>query len=153
MNRSNTPLRLIAALAAAATLTAAPAAQARDTEYKIPFAEVMEMPEAKQQLDGSVRFFFGDEKPGKVITTLGDDVSNKKTNGVGKDDRFGCKWAALSALVALQNSAKRQGANAVINVVSYYKRDTFKSNTEFECHAGAIIIGVALKGTYAKIAP
>ncbi|WP_374675234.1 excinuclease ATPase subunit [Ideonella sp.] len=153
MNRSNTLLHLVAALAATATLAAAPAAQARDTEYKIPFAEVMEMPEAKQQLDGSVKFYFGDEKPGKVITTLGDDVSNKKTNGVGKDDRFGCKWAALSALVALQDSAKRQGANAVINVVSYYKRDTFKSNTEFECHAGAIVIGVALKGTYAKVAP
>ncbi len=127
-------------------------AAARDTEYKIKFADVMEMPEAKQQLDGSVKFYFGDQTPAKIVSKMGDDVANKKTNGVGKDDQFGCKWAALSALVAFQEKAKRQGANAVVNVVSYYKRDTFKSDTEFECHAGAVIIGVALKGTYAKVA-
>jgi len=26
------------------------------------------------------------------------------------------------------------------------------SPTDFECHAGAVVIGVALKGTYAKVA-
>ena len=76
----------------------------------------------------------------------------RKTNGVGKDDTFGCKWAALSALIALQEKAKQQGANAVIDIVSYYKKDVFSSPTEYECHAGAVIIGVALKGTYAKVA-
>jgi len=41
-------------------------------------------------------------------------MSNRKTNGVGKKDRYGCKWAALSALIALQDKAKTYGANAVI---------------------------------------
>ena len=40
----------------------------------------------------------------------------------------------------------------MIDIVSYYKKNEYRSATDFECHAGAIIIGVALKGTYAKIA-
>jgi hypothetical protein len=138
-----------------ATLIAAAAtgpALARDTEYKLPFADVLEMPEAKQKLDGSVKFYLQGQKTPKVLEKRGDDVSNRKTNGVGKDDTFGCKWAALSALIALQEKAKQQGANAVIDIVSYYKKDVFSSPTEYECHAGAVIIGVALKGTYAKVA-
>lgn len=145
-------MKLHPALALIALALAAGTATARDTEYKVAFADVMEMPEAKQQLDGSVKFYFGDQATPKVLNKLGDDVSNKKTNGVGKDDQYGCKWAALSALVAFQTKAKQNGANAVINIQSYYKRDAFKSNTEFECHAGAFVIGVALKGTYAKVA-
>lgn len=147
--RLSTPL---AALLCGAALLATLPAHARDTEYKIKFADVMDLPEAKQQLDGSVKFYFGDQRTPKVLEKLGEEVSNKKTNGFGKDDEFGCKWAALSALVALQEAARRRGANAVINVASYYKRDTFKSETEFECHAGALIIGVALRGTIAKVA-
>jgi hypothetical protein len=140
----------VAALLAAVAVSPA---LARDTEYKLPFAEVLEMPEAKEKLDGSVKFFLAGQKTPKVLERKGEDMSNKKTNGVGKDDHYGCKWAALSALVAFQDKAKQMGANAVVDIVSYYKRDTFKSATEFECHAGAMIIGVTLKGTYAKVAP
>jgi hypothetical protein len=111
----------------------------------------MALPEASQQLDGSVKFYFGDQATPKVLEKMSEDVSNKKTNGVGKDDQFGCKWAALSALKALQDKAKQLGANAVINVTSYYKRQVYKSSTEFECHAGSIVIGVTLRGTYAKV--
>ncbi|WP_431256347.1 hypothetical protein ACQ86G_16455 [Roseateles chitinivorans] len=86
-----------------------------------------------------------------MLKRFSTDVSNPKTNGVGKTDEFGCKWAALSALISLQNSAKREGANAVVDIVSYYKKNEYRNATTFECHAGAIIVGVALKGTYAQI--
>lgn len=135
----------------AISLFATTPATARDTEYHIPFSEVMALPEASQQLDGSVKFFYGDQATPKVLEKMTEDVSNKKTNGVGKDDQFACKWAALSALKALQDKAKQLGANAVINITSYYKRQVFKSNTEFECHAGGIVVGVTLRGTYAKV--
>lgn len=139
---------LMAALLAAAAATPA---LARDTEYKLPLAEVLEMPEAKTKLDGSVKFYLAGQPTPKIVQKLGEDVSNRKTNGVGKEDRFGCKWAALSALIALQEKAKSLGANAVIDIVSYYRKATFSSPTEYECHAGAVVIGVALKGTYAKV--
>ena len=140
---------VIAALLAAAASTSV---MARDTEYKLPLAEVLGMPEAKDKLDGTVKFYMAGQSTPAVLQKLGEDVSNRKTNGVGKDDRFGCKWAALSALIALQEKAKSLGANAVVDIVSYYKKNTFSSPTDFECHAGAFVIGVALKGTYAKVA-
>lgn len=128
-----------------------PMAQARDTTLRIPLADVLAMPEAQGKLDGSVKFFLAGQKTPKVIKTFSSDSSNQKTNGVGKTDEFGCKWAALSALIAFQNSAKREGANAVVDMVSYYKKVETKSDSTFECHAGAMIIGVALKGTYATV--
>jgi uncharacterized protein YbjQ (UPF0145 family) len=129
-----------------------PVAQARDTTLHIPLADVLAMPEAQGKLDGSVKFYLAGQKTPKVLKAFSSDSSNQKTNGVGKTDEFGCKWAALSALINFQNSAKREGANAVIDMVSYYKKNETKSDTTFECHAGAVIIGVALKGTYAKVA-
>jgi hypothetical protein len=127
-------------------------AGARDTKYMVPLQEVLDMPEAKEKLDGSVKFYLKGQTVPKVQERFDEDVSNKKTNGVGKDDIFGCKWAALSALTAFQQSAKQKGANAVINVVSYYKRAETASATAVECHAGAVVIGVTLKGRYARVA-
>lgn len=138
----------VAALAAG--MLSAPV-MARDTVLQIPLAAVLEMPEAKEKLDGSVKFFLAGQKTPKILQKLGEDVSNPKTNGVGKSDEFGCKWAALSALIAFQESAKRNGANAVVNIVSYYKKKETPHATDIECHAGNIVIGVALKGEYAKI--
>lgn len=142
--------RLLAlAIASALSCTAA---FARDTVLHIPFADVLAMPEAQDKLDKEMKFFLAGQSTPKVIKRFSTDTSNPKTNGVGKSDEFGCKWAALSALINLQNSAKREGANAVIDIVSYYKKNEYKSATDFECHAGTFVIGVALRGTYAKLA-
>jgi len=54
-------------------------------------------------------------------------------------------------MVALEKRAQQMGANAVINIVSYYDKKVISSATEFECHAGAIMAGVALKGDFVKI--
>ena len=128
-------------------------AGARDTIVMIPLQEVIDMPEAKGRLDGSVRFFLSGQATPAIQERLGDDVSNRKTNGANKGDREGCKWAALSALLAFQASAQQVGANAVVDIVSYYKKQVVSDPARFECHAGAIIIGVALKGTYARVSP
>lgn len=142
--------RLVAlAIASALSCTAA---FARDTVLYIPLADVLAMPEAQGKLDKEMKFFLAGQSTPKVIKRFSTDTSNPKTNGVGKSDEFGCKWAALSALINLQNSAKREGANAVIDIVSYYKKNEYKSATDFECHAGTFVIGVALRGTYAKLA-
>lgn len=138
-------------LALAATALLSLPAFARDTVLHIPLSDVLELPEAKEKLDPSFRFLLDGQPTPKNTKRLSTDVSNPKTNGVGKSDEYGCKWAALSALINLQAGAKRNGANAVVDIVSYYKKVEYKSATDFECHAGAIIIGVALKGTYAKI--
>ena len=140
----------LVALAVVSALSGAPAF-ARDTVLHIPLSDVLNMPEAKEKLDPNFKFFLAGQATPKVIRRLATDVTNPKTSGVGKSDDFGCKWAALTALINLQDSAKRHDANAVIDIVSYYRKVEYKSSTDFECHAGDVVIGVALRGTYAKI--
>ena len=111
----------------------------------------LEVKDAEEKLGDSVKFYFGNQETPKILSRLGTDVSNRKTNSVGKSDEKACHWAFLSALVSLEKRAKQLGANAVVNIVSYYKKDVMSSPSEFECHAGAVIAGVALKGDFVKI--
>lgn len=144
------PTPLVAALAFSVAL--APLAHARDTTHMLPISMALETKDADDKLSGDVKFFFGDQKTPTVLKKHGADTSNKKTNALNKTDEKACNWAFLSALVALEKKAKSLGANAVINIVSYYNRNTMSSQTEFECHAGNVIAGVVLRGEYATIA-
>jgi uncharacterized protein YbjQ (UPF0145 family) len=133
-------------------LTAIWPAHARDTKHILPIAAAMATKDADEKLERSVKFFFGQQEFSKVVTNLGTDVSNRKTNAFGKSDEKACNWAFLSAMIALEKRAKQLGANAVVNIVSYYRKVEMSSMTDFECHAGAVIAGVALKGEFVKIA-
>lgn len=126
-------------------------AYGRDTKHILPIATAMATKDAEEKLEGSVKFFFGKQEHPKILTRLGTDVSNRKTNAVGKSDERACNWAFLSAMIALERRAKQLGANAVVNIVSYYQRVEMSSTTDFECHAGAVIAGVALKGDFVKL--
>ena len=144
-------MRRFALIAATALLAVASTAQARDTRVEQSLHELVNSAEARNVgIDGSVKFYLAGEKV-SVVERLGEDVTNKKTNAANKSDAEACRWVALSALRALQDGAKSRGANAVVDIVSYYKKNEFKSPTNYECYAGAILAGVALKGTYAKV--
>ena len=129
-------------------LFALPAA-ARDTKYLIKIIDVLSMPEAEGKLDMGVKLYFGKQQP-PAGSPRGVVVVNPKTSGVGKEDVFGCKWAMLTALKELQQKARNVGGTAVIGIESFYKKQPFSSESEFECHAGAVVIGVALRGTVLK---
>lgn len=144
-------MRRFALIAATALLALASTAQARETRVEQSLHELVNSAEARNVgIDGSVKFYLAGEKP-SVVERLGEDVTNKKTNAANKSDADACRWVALSALRALQDGARSRGANAVVDIVSYYKKKEFKSSTNYECYAGAILAGVALKGTYAKV--
>jgi len=133
-------------------LTVAWPAYSRDTKYLLPIATALETKDAQDKLAGSVKFFFGNQPHPTVLTKFGSDVSNLKTNAVGKSDEKACNWVFLSVMIALEKRARQLGANAVVNIVSYYRKVEMSSPTEFECHAGAVIAGVALKGDFVTIA-
>jgi len=144
-------MRRCALIAATALLALASTAQARETRVEQSLHELVNSAEARNVgIDGSVKFYLAGEKV-SVVERLGEDVTNKKTNAANKSDADACRWVALSALRALQDGARSRGANAVVDIVSYYKKNEFKSSTNYECYAGAILAGVALKGTYAKV--
>lgn len=136
---------------ATALLALTSTASARDTRVEQPLQELVNSQAARDAgIDSSVRFYLAGQ-PVSVQQRLGEDVTNKKTNAANKSDAEACRWVALSALRALQDGAKSRGANAVVDIVSYYKKNEFKSSTNYECYAGTILAGVALKGTYAKV--
>jgi hypothetical protein len=125
------------------------ALEARDTRHRYLVSEVTENPEYAARLEG-VDFYFGAQSHPGVLEDFGEWPTNKKTNAFGKTDQFACQWAMLSALLSLHQRAVSLGANAVMNIRSNYKNQEFVSETHFECGAGAVMAGVALKGTIVR---
>ena len=126
--------------------------QARDTALYLPFEKVVQQMLAEKKLDGSVKFYLAGVQPrGKVNVISPNAVTNKKTNAFNKSDEAACEWALQSALLTMQDAAKKVSANAVTNIASYYKKNERKDAATYECHAGAVIAGVAIKGDLARV--
>lgn len=141
-------MKLSAKLAILASAIVLAACAPRDTVHHLSINDALKSPEAASVLNPKIKLYFGAAAPGKVI--VANTVTNKKTNAANKSDEKACQWAFLSAVKQLQDKAASKGATKVGNIVSYYKKVTFKSSSEYECHAGNIIGGVALKGDIVK---
>ncbi len=120
---------------------------ASDTKHFFSIQEALDSEEFNGRLNKKIKFYFGSKPKRRVSKNLGDFVTNKKTNAVVKSDRKACEWVFLSALLSLQKRVVAEGGNAVINIRSFYKKKIMSSKTEFECHVGLLMAGVALKGT------
>ncbi len=138
--------------AAILALTFSPTALSRDTKHLLPLEEAMNTPDAQQKLDGSIKFYFADEGHPQITQRIPGVATNRKTNAFMKSDEEACSWVFLSAMIALQERAQQEGADAVVNITSYYDRKEMASRDDYECHAGAIMAGVALKGDIVKFA-
>lgn len=123
----------------------------RDDRLQLSIKDALSTETAKKKLNAGIRFYFGSQGHPEVAKKLGEYSSNKKTNAFGKSDQAACEWAFLSAMLGLQKRALREGGDAVINIYSNYKNNEFKNNDKFECGAGSIMAGVALKGTVVKL--
>ena len=135
------------------TLTFSQPVLADDNVMHLAFQDVLNSPSAKEKLDGSVKFYLAGAPTPKILNKLNSDVSNRKTNAFNKSAEVSCQWVALSALLSFQERAKQLGVNAVIDIESYYKKNSYTSPTDYECHVGALMSGVALRGTFAQVAP
>lgn len=123
--------------------------QAADTAHNLDFNSAVERAVADGTLDGSVKFYLaGTKSGGKVVQK--DAVTNKETNGFAKSADAACDHVLRSALIQLQNTAKAQGANSVINIVSYFKSNESKSSTTYQCFKGMAVASVALKADLVK---
>lgn len=133
---------------AVAALFVANSAYAKNDIMRFPIAAALAEPDAKAKLDPNIKFYFGNKSAGRKITQQ--LSSNKKANGVGKSDQAACNRAFLSALLSFQDRAKKEGGNKVVNITSYYYKNVFVSDKEFECGVGSIMSGVTLRGYIAK---
>ncbi len=142
---------IVAAVVLCAALPAS-SAMAADDIVQLDLAQAMAAPDTLAKIDGSVKFYFGNSAHPAVAKHLGEAVSNKKANGFGKKSTKGCERAFLDALVQFQKKAKSLGADAVINLNSYYKKNEVVIDKTVECHSGFLMDGVALKGEFVKLA-
>ncbi|RJF97221.1 excinuclease ATPase subunit [Noviherbaspirillum saxi] len=143
----------IAVIAAAATAAVVLPAQARNVKYMVPIAAALESPSAAGKLDSSVKLYFGTQAHPATLSKVGIADATGKERIEYKADLPSCQASFVEALRALQKNAKDSGANAVINIVSYFKNGTpVSSTTEFECHAGSFSTILMLKGELVKIA-
>ncbi|WP_409522553.1 excinuclease ATPase subunit [Nitrincola sp. MINF-07-Sa-05] len=142
-------MRKMLKLAIISSLLICGTAQARDQVIDLPLDQIMGTPKANGALLSVPVYFAGQSHP--AVTSSGGEIStSKKTNAFAKSDSDACQWVLLSALKALQDTARQRGYDAVVNIRSNYKHNEFVSSTHYQCGAGAIMAGVALKGDMVK---
>ncbi|MCH7378943.1 MULTISPECIES: hypothetical protein [Acinetobacter] len=136
-------------LATVLTTGFASSVQAADTVHNLDFKAAVDRAVADGTLDGTVKFYLkGTKSGGKVLEQ--DIVTNQKTNGFGKSAEKSCDWVLRSALIQLDKAAKARGANAVTNIVSYFKKNESQNSTTYQCYKGMAVASVALKGDIVK---
>lgn len=121
---------------------------ARDDVLVFELADVLNSPKAKEVLNPNIKLSFGSGVTKGIIAK--GIQSNKKTNAFNKSNKEACEWALLSALKSFQERAVKEGGTRVVNLIGYYKKQTFVSKTQFQCGAGALMAGVTLRGDIAK---
>jgi uncharacterized protein YbjQ (UPF0145 family) len=127
------------------------AAQATNLMY-MPFETVLSDAIRAGRLDGSVKFYLAGNGPTANAQVLRYNViSDLRTNASNKSDRDACEWVLQSNLIKLQADAKRVGANAVINIVSYYDQHVRRDLNTYECRAGIYAARVALRGDLVRV--
>jgi len=148
------PGTLSSGMLVALTLALTAPAMAADRSVYLPLEEAVQAAQASGKIDGSVKFYLAGSGPakariGQVLRT--GIVANKKTNAFAKKDETACLYVAQSTLISLHNAAQKAGANAVTNIVSYYRKQEYRSKTDYECHAGGVMAGVTLRGDLVKL--
>jgi hypothetical protein len=127
-------------------------AEARDDRQKFPIKDALKKSDAyKEKIERDIPLYFGNQKTPAVERKVGEWTSNKKTNAFNKSDQEACDVAFISAAAALQDRARREGGHAVVNIRSVYKKEDVASATEYLCGSGAVMAGVALRGTVVTI--
>ena len=142
----------IATAASILALAAASPALARDDRLMFPVSDGMEKGKTTQErIDPEIKVYFGKQKSPAVERKMGEFTANRKTNATNKTDKEACEISFVSAVLSLQQRARREGGDAVINITSVYKNENRESDTEYLCGAGTFVSGVALRGTVVKL--
>ena len=125
---------------------------ARDEHIRFPIQPALEKGSSyRTKIEYDVRLLFGDEKAPSVTKRMGSFSANTKSNLFGKSDQEACDIAFISALADLQQHARREGGNAVINIRSVYRGENAPSRSEYVCGVGTIMVGVTLEGMVVRL--
>jgi len=97
---------------------------------------------SRDQIKDDIALYFGKQKTPPVVKKLWEGDSSQTSSRRSQQER--CETAFASAIIRLQNKARTEGGNAVINITSGSGES---SETEFTCTAGRMMSRVHLRGT------
>ncbi|SDS74068.1 excinuclease [Pseudomonas prosekii] len=142
----------VKAILAMFMFTLLPSASHATNLMYMPFETVLSKAMLAGRLDGSVKFYLAGNGPTANQQLLRTNViSDLGTNASNKSDHDACEWVLQSNLIKLQADAKRVGANAVTNIVSYYDQHVRKDLNTYECRVGVFVARVALRGDLVRL--
>ena len=99
----------------------------------------------KEKITSTIPYFFADSSHPEVERVLTEASSTRKINVTFKFGNNSCIAAFLETLAALQKTAERYEAHALINVRSSYEGETLSSSNNYLCEPGFFVAGVGLK--------
>lgn len=111
-----------------------------DGMQKLSISKALKDSRANAKLDRRISLSFGKRGGGREYTAI------RRTNGVNKTTVEACNRAFVSALIALQNRARKQGRRSVVGIYSYHKKKIYSSKSRFQCEDGSMMSAVTLRG-------
>ena len=141
---------LVGSLVLGAVLAAPLVASARNTEVIQAVQGAVES-DIKAHLLKDVSYSMKGQNHAAVAQEMATVTTNQSTRGAFRSDEASCNVAFLSAIRKLQDRAKLDGGNAVINIVSVTRGTMTESASDFRCVAGSAVVHVGLKGTIVKL--
>ena len=124
---------------------------AADSWHELSAAKAIDSSLGKEKLLPEVKLYMKGQAHPTVTKKFGEFKSNQRSNKFGKSVETACDTAFISALIALQKRAEREGGNAVIDIYTVTKDEEHVSAKTFKCISGFAVANVALKGTVVKL--
>jgi uncharacterized protein YbjQ (UPF0145 family) len=122
--------------------------QAEARELKnMSIQDTLSSDDAKLNLPDDIKFYFGDAAPaGNITKTVGQYTFDREINASLKSQISACNSALIVALKDMREAAKKDGANAVINIKSNAKGKAVNSKEIYACDSGVLKSGVSISG-------
>ncbi|MDR1855127.1 MAG: hypothetical protein LBR05_09530 [Azoarcus sp.] len=128
-------MKKLLALAMLASLSIPAAGQSGDPY--LPFQPVVAAAVSDGQLDGSVKFFLRGQTPANGVKEIFPEAVYDKPAGtqvINISINRACATALRRVLASFEGYAKQFGANAVIDIVSFYDQKHYEDANNFWCH-------------------
>lgn len=129
----------------------ATSAFAADVKKHFPIESAKNYSSIQNVYESDIAVYWKGQSHPKVKKNRGTYKTSKRTNGFMKENEASCAHALASALIVLQQRARKEGGNAVIDIISNVHNIEEASATEYTCLVGSMMVNVALKGTVATL--
>jgi uncharacterized protein YbjQ (UPF0145 family) len=141
-------MKITTIIAALALGGASSLAVAADETVKMQIKDGLEAGKhTKNTISDDIKLYFGKQKTPAVDKKLWEGSTTQKSMRRSEQER--CDTAFVSAILRLQDRARKEGGNAVINITS--AGGSNDSATEYTCVTGRVTGSVSLRGTVVKL--